>query len=1531
MTDDNAAETLPTTLPPDEALWPDAPAATPAPLPEAALAQLVASILASSHPELARSLRLVAVPLWFDAGLLAALRGENDGREERILARLSQFSFIQQANEGRCTCNRSVRELLLAEWQSDRDGFEQAHRRALTEIDARLAAVAHEAHPAAYEDLTQARLYHLLVAEPAEGMTVLHRLFDAARAERRLAAAERYLDLAEELRPWLPTDRQPYLDYYQALLQQAQNRWTSSREQLTALAAHIALTPDLAARVHRGLGRALVAEEDWVGAVAEHKAALTAFEKLADQAEVARTMTDLGYAYMDLALRSWGGGESPRILPRPALWQLGERLALPIRLPIVIYLMAQWGVAALLPALGRVGRGVDWVIARLLGEAGAWLRRAEKRLQALDDAAGLIAVREHQARVYLALNHPQAAARAYRELLAAEGTMLGEFRAARARLGLAEALLRLGKEPANTAETLLVAALPVFEATQQAGYTAQAQALLAEAHVRQHKPEKAIPHYRAAIASWEQAGHRDAQTDTLDQIELLAVQPDLADAVRAELTAIAEGVPVRRYPVRYQHPLMRAFQLVALVVLAVLLFLTPFIAIRTERGAIIGAGAPVMKPLQPDVEDEFGPALALSIEQQIRPEFRVRIAGNLIGWTILGYVVAYFALGLYLIRIAPLAAIQRGQETDLELDADGIGRAAMANGPAQALRWAEITRLVIADRCLISRPIRALSDTGLLASSGRLVISGHTRHYSDIQRIAHRLSAEARRQTVGATILWSKMGALLMLALAFLVAFAALARSAPEQAISPLPGIPYSLADLYGLVLLGLAVPLGWWFAIQPLRVQLLLRPATQLAWGIGASGIMLAMLAFLQHNVWRLPLPRPDVAFPLLAALLSGLAAAHIARACWLPGEASDAATQVSRPVYVRSLRYATGVLAAVVIAIMILIAGHEILSFDALVRANAYQRQAEAPGTSKTDKVALHEQALMYFDHSLSLTATAAAHNNRGVTLAQLGRFDEAITAYQAALTNAQQQPIYLSNIGLAQHARANATPLRATYTDQVAGHRILERSRVPYYLAALSTYDRLIAALQPDIQTNRAMLVTAYLMRGGTQYELGDLRLDQARNADAMLSYEAAAKNYQWVIEHAVNDADLGAGYTGRGWSRLLLRRQHAKGEIQRLRYLERSLEDFTVAIRLTPTNASAHSGLGWSHYFIAAENHLQCARGRTAEETRPFRDHIVTSIQAFDTLAALQPTGAVHYRTRAQLNYLLRYCEDYDFVGQLQAAIADYDRALALAPARADWWYTQSGLYLEAQKPELALTSAQRSVEIDPKSLDRWLRLATAARRVGDPQEAVRAYEAAARLAPQRFDVWWLLGWSAYEAGDYARSAEASAQAATLDPFEPRVVFNQALAYVAGGQVELASSAYALGITVADLLAPVIRSGRYTEAIIDLTDIFADPRNAAPGLVERLKQARAQSPAVTRCRVIYAGADGLNLRSGPGTAYDPPLEALPKNTLSIPLARNGDSTWVRVQMVETGRVGWLNADAKYLTCNLDISTLPVVAAE
>ncbi len=73
---------------------------------------------------------------------------------------------------------------------------------------------------------------------------------------------------------------------------------------------------------------------------------------------------------------------------------------------------------------------------------------------------------------------------------------------------------------------------------------------------------------------------------------------------------------------------------------------------------------------------------------------------------------------------------------------------------------------------------------------------------------------------------------------------------------------------------------------------------------------------------------------------------------------------------------------------------------------------------------------------------------------------------------------------------------------------------------------------------------------------------------------------------------------------------------------------------------------------------------------------------------------------------------------------------------------------------------------------------------------------------------------------------------------------------------------------------------------------------------------------------------ATTDGVNLRSGPGTAFAPPLRALPAGTRLIPIAYSptGDpeGQWIQVQLEEGSAVGWVTAAS--VACNLDPATLP-----
>jgi hypothetical protein len=73
-------------------------------------------------------------------------------------------------------------------------------------------------------------------------------------------------------------------------------------------------------------------------------------------------------------------------------------------------------------------------------------------------------------------------------------------------------------------------------------------------------------------------------------------------------------------------------------------------------------------------------------------------------------------------------------------------------------------------------------------------------------------------------------------------------------------------------------------------------------------------------------------------------------------------------------------------------------------------------------------------------------------------------------------------------------------------------------------------------------------------------------------------------------------------------------------------------------------------------------------------------------------------------------------------------------------------------------------------------------------------------------------------------------------------------------------------------------------------------------------------------------------GLNFRSGPGTAYRPPVRAFKANTRLVPLAFNPTGIpggpWVQVKEEGGDEIGWVSAGGQFVSCNIDLSSLPSV---
>jgi hypothetical protein len=98
-----------------------------------------------------------------------------------------------------------------------------------------------------------------------------------------------------------------------------------------------------------------------------------------------------------------------------------------------------------------------------------------------------------------------------------------------------------------------------------------------------------------------------------------------------------------------------------------------------------------------------------------------------------------------------------------------------------------------------------------------------------------------------------------------------------------------------------------------------------------------------------------------------------------------------------------------------------------------------------------------------------------------------------------------------------------------------------------------------------------------------------------------------------------------------------------------------------------------------------------------------------------------------------------------------------------------------------------------------------------------------------------------------------------------------------------------------------------------------------RNSSP--TSTAAAALSPTPAAL-CSTIV----NLKIRSGPGTAYEPPITAVGPNTRLVPFGFNPvgipGGSWVLVSSENGSVTGWVSASPDFLTCNIDLASLPPV---
>ena len=100
------------------------------------------------------------------------------------------------------------------------------------------------------------------------------------------------------------------------------------------------------------------------------------------------------------------------------------------------------------------------------------------------------------------------------------------------------------------------------------------------------------------------------------------------------------------------------------------------------------------------------------------------------------------------------------------------------------------------------------------------------------------------------------------------------------------------------------------------------------------------------------------------------------------------------------------------------------------------------------------------------------------------------------------------------------------------------------------------------------------------------------------------------------------------------------------------------------------------------------------------------------------------------------------------------------------------------------------------------------------------------------------------------------------------------------------------------------------------------VFTLVAKGAGGVTQGQVQVTVQKP---KCLV----SSNVNLRSGPGTVYEPPVKVLTTGTELEPLSYSAtgfpDSQWVEVKVVPSGETGWVST-GNLANCNLILTELP-----
>lgn len=1399
-----------------------------------ASADQIGLILADSHPLMVEAFMLASLPRWYDLDLFKAMRNMDDGREKGLIIRLDRYSFIsaledREGDEPAYFVRPHERAILQERWiAEDPQAFREAHQRAL---DYWIAQP--DPSPLVQE---QNRLYHQFFVDLKVGFDDLVHLFQTYSRDRQLPAIQRLLATAREaqacvalLEGEIASGFDDLLAYLEARLAQLRGRWAESLRSLEALRQkEHAPSDDLVPYVMRAQGQALRHEGHYVEAIGAFEDALRGFGEQADagsgpetiRVEMGHTMIALGDAHVDLAVSA--SGQPTRGQREPGLWaRLRDVFYLFVSLPLVIYLSLHLGRSVWRLRLWSPIPNLDWIIARLFATAARHYLRADRILEAHGEPAEGAEADEKLAFLYLRMGGAQRAEQLFSRLLEGEDAPLGPYRQACVRVGLGETYLQLGRP--RQALPALRKARPVLVMYGDEERGARAHELLAEALAFPGEEKEAFQHLATSCRWYQEREKWVEATRLVERLETRLQTGRLAEAEQARAEEVIASLQRRHYPGSYRHPLLVHFRQLVLMLIPTVLILVPLLTISLETGVTLAPEirfrpSPLLDEEQTIALDLSQGVTAVDVSRVIVLSRGLFLSAAAAGFA---YLALSLAVGLAAIAFTPLRTVQaRGRGAMVCLDDEGItvGEGVLA----AALAWTDVSQFVKADIRLRKRPVQD-SSFGLGATQEPLVISGGTEAYGSLRhRVSCLVPAAAEIVDLDYTVLHSKLGVLYVLNVLLIGLLGILgARGEIQLLLRDAPGTPYSAADLYPYLFLGLIVAPLWWGVMQRLQRRQYLQPRSRLPLWMLGMGLSLALLQVVLR--FRPLFTVVNLYLPLVTLVLLASAEMVVWRA------------QVAgQKVFPARVRIGTAAVATVACILMMSVLWRDTRAYHYLVQGNTLRDRGWKTQDADLSK-ALLTDAINAYERAADIGRRAIwGLDTRPAARIALGIPDRSELTWLSALTS---QAALQMQLGQYREAtRSYSETLRyVDRQDRLYGWRALARQS-----PAIEAADEEGPGIEDRAQGEEAAIrdlddairlnphnAAYYLWRGVARHALGQL--------------DEALDDYTKVLEYgdtadgrpAPGREELRArALTGQGWigyaredyAEALRAFQQAKeanpetsdawlGEGYALYALKR-FEDaqpvWEKAATLDTKDPTVLISLGTLHWKFGGSTGEALGRNSCEEYSRSVR-YFTEAVEGNHQLWRSEKDVVFTYRTRGYVQYLLAPCPGFDKAAVYEDAVDSFSAALALDPEHSEEYLYRRGRLKYSVATTLRRTSASEANE--------WL------------FEAIEDFGALIERSPDDAVYWHDRGWMSYRVWDWEAAEGPEAQewlfgaledmekARSLDPkdrddiYRPnwwleqiqpesaQLAFGLALASLAGNDVEQSSEQYGRGLELA----------------------------------------------------------------------------------------------------------------------------------